>query len=127
MKKRMFRSAAILGVVTLVSAFLFATAVSSSTPPGKPDKSGEKPHSKLDASLRQKAEAGAPGHVRVVIEVLPGRASEVIQAAAAVGGVFEASYENLVQAVIPANALNALSAHGAVKLVRVPMTPLALS
>ncbi len=105
--------------------------------PQRPDKQ----HSKLDSQLQQMVEASARGQgaafaqqhgidtpandkVRVVIETLPGRTEELIGKANPLGALVEATYENLVQAIVPLGMLNALAADDAVGLVRLPLKPI---
>jgi uncharacterized repeat protein (TIGR02543 family) len=67
----------------------------------------------------------SPGsnNVRVIIESLPGRASEVTSIAGAMGMV-EGSYQNYIQMVLPAGNIPRVAAMGKVKLVREPLQPL---
>ena len=62
-------------------------------------------------------------NVRVIIESVPGRASEITSVAGTLGMV-ESSYQNYIQMVVPARNIPRLAAMGKVKLVREPMQPL---
>ncbi len=120
---RIARIATILGGVFLLTAFLFQFIVFSSSR----DKSAQgETHQKIASSLQQKIEAEATGTVRVVIEVIPGHTGEVINRVISLGVAVEASYDNLIQALVPAALLPTIASDSDVLLVRLPMTPIAL-
>ncbi|MBA7586470.1 hypothetical protein ES708_28472 [subsurface metagenome] len=96
----------------------------------------EKGNSKLDSQLNQLVIAKAQNQadffaqqsnielvnesVRVIIECLPGQLAAATEAATAIGASVEASYENLLQVVVPVTSLTALVESSAIHLVRLP-------
>ncbi|MBI4284933.1 MAG: S8 family serine peptidase [Chloroflexi bacterium] len=61
--------------------------------------------------------------VRVVLEAVPGSEAKVADKAQAFGGKVEATYDYLLQALMPVTQLEALANEESVRLVRLPYTP----
>jgi subtilisin family serine protease len=79
---------------------------------------------RLDSQLHLTAVEGR-GRVRVVVEVRPNSGTTVRAAIARAGGRVELRYRRLVQAVVPASALDGLARDAAVRYVRRPLRPVA--
>jgi hypothetical protein len=104
--------------------------------------SPEKGNPKLDSQLNQlvlaqaKGEAASfaeksnidltNGHIRVVIECVPGQVEAATKAAINAGAEVETTYENLLQVSVPVTGLTALAAAESVRLIRLPQQPVPL-
>jgi subtilisin family serine protease len=76
-------------------------------------------HGKLDSHLARRTSGTAR------VEILSARPHAVRALVARLGGRVAASYGRLVEAVVPANRLRALAAHGSVRFVGEPLRPVA--
>ena len=99
----------------------------------------EKGNPKLDSQLNQLVSANttkrvaafaeesqievAGDNVRVIIECLPGQIEDAAEVADD-SGIVEASYENLIQVVVPISQLTTLADAPSIRLVRMPWEPL---
>lgn len=142
---KVFGAKSLTGILTLLSIAVFFSVFPACTSAGDinnlpPLNSGDKENPKLDSRLNQlvsaeargEAEAFAgqsnieliSGHVRVIIESVPGNEEEAIEAATSLGATLEARHDNLLQVVVPINSLTALAETTSVKFVHLPMPPL---
>lgn len=64
------------------------------------------------------------GDVRVIIECVPGQLEAASRAATNAGAKLEASYENLLQVVVPVTSLSSLADAESIHLIRLPQPPL---
>ena len=102
--------------------------------------SADKGNPKLDSQLNQLVLAEAHGEaasfaqqhnielvngsVRVIIECIPGQLEAAAEAATSAGAKLEASYDNLLQVVVPVTSLNALADAESIRFIRLPQEPL---
>lgn len=100
----------------------------------------DKGHPKLDSQLNQlviaevqgKAVEFAENHgielvsgdVRVIVEYLPGQLEAATTASTDAGAKVEASYDNLLQVVVPITSLTALADAPSIRFIRLPQQPL---
>lgn len=105
-----------------------------------PSYSPDKGNPKLDSRLNQIVNAEkrgelatfaeqsniklSDGSVRVIIECLPGQLEAATQAATGAGAKIEASYENLLQALVPVASLSTLADAASIRFIRLPQQPL---
>ncbi len=80
-----------------------------------PKGAGKLPHSLSKATL---------GSVRVIIECVPGQLEAASEAATNAGAKLEASYENLLQVVVPVASLSTLADAVSIHFIRLPQQPL---
>ncbi len=63
------------------------------------------------------------GAVRVIIECVPGQLEAATEAATNAGAKWEASYDNLLQVVVPITSLNTLADAESIHFIRLPEYP----
>lgn len=112
-------TAAVLGGLIVLSAFIFQFSVFSSQKPVGLKNSTDK----LESSLQQMVENQAEGSIRIVIEAQPCQIAEVIERIGSIGVTVESSYENLIQVLAPVSLIPILAEDKGVKIVRLPLTP----
>ena len=102
--------------------------------------SADKGNPKLDSRLNQLVSAETRGEttlfaeqsnielvnndVRVILECVPGQLEAATQAATNVGAKLEASYDNLLQVVVPITRLSTLADAASIHFIRLPQQPL---
>lgn len=102
--------------------------------------SADKKHPKLDSQLNQLVSAEAHGEavlfaeqsnielvntdVRVIIECVPGQLEAATEAATSAGAKLEASYDDLLQVVVPITRLGTLADASSIHFIRLPQQPL---
>lgn len=131
--------------ISLLGLLLFScqkqlepTPVPSPKPNPRQPTSLEKVNTKLDSQLNQLVQAAklgdietfaeqsnielVDGAVRVIVESLPGQVDAAVEAASNLG-ILEASYNNLLQVVVPITSLTTLANEASVRFVRLPQYP----
>lgn len=129
----------LVSVSVLVLAQISCDSSQETTNP-QPLGSADKGNPKLDSQLNQLVSAEMRGEavqfaeqrnielvntgIRVIIECVPGQFDAAAEAATNVGGKLEASYENLLQLVVPITELNNLAGATSIHFIRLPQQPL---
>ena len=141
-RRRLGVAIIVLLLVTVSVLVLALIACDSSqdviNPP--PSDSVDKGNPKLDSPLNQLFSADKRGEaalfaeqsnielinngVRVILECRPGQLEEATQTASNAGAKLEASYENLLQVVVPITKLSALADAASIHFIRLPQKPL---
>lgn len=75
---------------------------------------------RVDQAAAQKGMVAQDGLLQVVLEIDSADAGAVQQAVTGAGGVVQASYAGLVQALVPPGSVDLLTAHPGVRFVRAP-------
>lgn len=140
MKTRQWILVSLLGCIITLALIPVACACGGDIQNLTTFDSANKGNPKLDSQLNQlvlaetRGEAASfaeqsnieliDGRVRVIVECLPGTLEAASEAATNAGAKLEASYENLLQAVVPVASLSSLAEAESIRFIRLPQQPL---
>ncbi len=124
---------AVISGISLALSGCASTATNNVTPTIPVDKGNPKLDSQLNGLIKAETDGEAEnfavehsidiagGKVRVEIDCEISRIEEVSAAVRQYGGIVEASYKNLLQAVVPVSALESLTEETGIRSIRLPM------